>query len=260
MGGQVFPLRLRSFVGLIPLFAVELLESKVIERTPHFKKRMRWFLENRADLARHVSFMEEPHRPGHTHYLLAIPSRDRLARVLRYALDEGEFLSPYGLRSLSRVHLANPFNFQVEQGSFRVTYLPGESDSGVFGGNSNWRGPIWFPLNYLFIEALERYHHFYQGSFRVECPIGSGHLMTLKEVARELGRRLVQLFLPDSRGMRPCHGKEMRYAQDPNWRELLLFHEYFHADTGEGLGASHQTGWTSLVARCLEDLAHSRQR
>jgi hypothetical protein len=193
-----------------------------------------------------------------THRLLAIPTRERLERVLRYLLDEGEFLSPYGIRSVSRVHLDHPYVFHADGREYRVDYVPGESNGWLFGGNSNWRGPIWFPINYLIVEALERYHKFYGDTLRVECPTGSGHMMNLREVAREISRRLARPFLPDSSGRRPVHGGDERYATDPHWRDLVLFYEYLHADTGRGVGASHQTGWTALVARALEDLARAR--
>jgi hypothetical protein len=255
-GGRRIPVRVRSMVGIIPLFAVSTLAEEVVfRRLPGFAKRMRWFLENRQDLARSISFMESPRRPGDTVYLLAIPSRERLERVLRYVLDESELLSPHGVRSLSRAHREHPFELAVDGEVHRVEYVPGESRDGLFGGNSNWRGPVWFPLNYLLIEALERYHHFYHDTLKVECPTGSGRMMTLDEVARELRQRLANLFLADEGGRRPCHGGERRFAEDPHWRDLLLFHEYFHGDDGRGLGASHQTGWTALSALILNDLA-----
>ncbi|MHB8519493.1 MAG: MGH1-like glycoside hydrolase domain-containing protein [Limisphaerales bacterium] len=259
LDGRQIPLRVRSMVGIIPLFAVEIIETEVTRKLPAFTKRMRWFLENRQDLARHISYMEKLGKDGDGRRLLAIPSRDRLERVLRYVLDEDEFLSPYGIRSLSKVHQARPYVFRADGQEYRVEYVPGESNTPLFGGNSNWRGPVWFPLNYLLIEALERYHHFYGDSLRVECPTGSGRLMNLQEVAREIATRLCRLFLPDAKGRRPCHGDDPRFASDPHWRDLLLFHEYFHGETGRGLGASHQTGWTALVARCLEDLARLRK-
>jgi hypothetical protein len=249
------PLRVRSMVGLLPLVAVEVLEDVVIDRLPGFKKRMHWFLENRGDLARSVAFGTS----HHGHVLLALPSRERLVRVLRYMLDETEFLSPFGVRSLSKVHEKAPFSLLHEGQEFRVDYEPGESRTWLFGGNSNWRGPIWMPVNYLLIEALERYHHFYGDELRVECPTGSGRWMNLREVALELSRRVASLFRPDAAGARPCHGDDRRYATDPHWRQLLLFHEYFHAETGRGAGASHQTGWTALVIRLLEDLARTQR-
>jgi hypothetical protein len=194
----------------------------------------------------------------HGHRLLAIPSRERLERMLRYMLDENEFLSPYGIRSVSKYHERNPYVFHVNGSEYRVDYVPGESNSGLFGGNSNWRGPIWFPINYLLIEALERYHHFYGDALKVECPTGSGHMMNLQQVADELRARLARIFLPDENGRRPCHGAEGRYATDPHWKDLVLFYEYFHGDNGRGVGASHQTGWTALVTRCLEDAPQAR--
>src|SRR5581483_7048364 len=175
-------------------------------------------------------------------------------------LDEDEFLAPHGIRSVSRVHRDHPYVFDVMGQEYRVDYVPGESNTGLFGGNSNWRGPIWFPLNFLLIEALERYHHFYGRDLTVECPTGSGRLVTLQEAAGEIARRLSGIFLPDADGRRPCHGGDERYARDPHWRSLVLFHEYFHGETGRGVGASHQTGWTALVLRCIEDMARARGR
>ncbi|MBS0202256.1 MAG: glucosidase [Planctomycetes bacterium] len=251
--GQSHRLRIRSMVGIIPLFAVEVLDDELLRKLPGFRKRMEWFLSNRQDLARQVSYME--HEQCNSALLprrmLAIPSRERLQRVLRYVLDEGEFLSRYGVRALSRVHADRPFVFHVAGQDHCVDYTPAESTSSLFGGNSNWRGPIWFPVNYLLIEALERYHHFYGDSFLVECPTGSGQMLTLKQIARELGRRLSALFLPGEDGRRPCHGDDTRYANDPYWKDLALFYEYFHGDNGRGAGASHQTGWTALVTRLL---------
>jgi hypothetical protein len=254
LNGQNYPLRVRSMVGIIPLFAVEFIEEDRLDKLPGFAKRTRWFLENRKDLAAHISYMtRDGSETGRR--LLAIPSKERLERVLRYVFDEKEFLSPYGIRSMSLVHKDHPFVFQAEGQEYRVGYVPGESDSGLFGGNSNWRGPIWFPLNFLLIEALERYHHFYGDSLLVEFPTGSGHRITLKEAARELSKRLVGIFVPDQQGDRPCHRPEGAPADTDRLKDMVLFHEYFHADTGKGLGASHQTGWTALVARLIESLA-----
>lgn len=254
------PLKVRSLVGIIPIFAVHVLDEEVIARLPGFAKRMNWFLENRRDLAQYIAYMDQCCREDHphAHRLLAIPSRARLERLLRYVLDEREFLSPYGVRSLSRVHLEHPYTFHVGEKTYTVRYTPAESDSTLFGGNSNWRGPIWFPLNFLLVEALERYHHFFGDGFRVECPTGSGHRMNLQQVAAELMARLCRLFLPDTEGKRPCHGDDLRYARDPHWRDLVLFYEYFHGDTGRGAGASHQTGWTALVAPLLEQAIRAR--
>jgi hypothetical protein len=256
--GQPVPLRIRSLVGLIPLLAVEVLEQADIERLPGFARRMNWFLDNRPDLAGRIACVRARDESG-VHRLLAIPSRQRLERVLHYLLDEREFLSPHGIRSVSRVHGEAPFVFDSGNGEYAVSYMPGESDSGLFGGNSNWRGPIWFPINYLLVEALERYHHFYGESLRVECPTGSGRMMNLAEVSQEIASRLARIFLPDGSGRRPCHGDDRRYAGDRHWRDLVLFYEYFHGDSGRGLGASHQTGWTALAAQCIEELARARQ-
>ena len=258
VGDRQIPLRIRSMVGIIPLFACELLEQEVIDRLPNFKKRTKWFLKNRSDLRNYSSYMERIAENAHTHRLLALPSRERLERVMRYLLDENEFLSPYGVRSLSRIHRERPYVFDRSSTDYSVHYTPGESDTGLFGGNSNWRGPVWLPVNYLLIEALERYYHFYGDTLRVECPVGSGRMMNLLEVALEIAGRLSRLFLPGEGGHRPAHGGEARYAEDPHWRDLILFYEYFDGDTGRGLGASHQTGWTSLVVRCIQDLAKVR--
>jgi hypothetical protein len=220
---------------------------------------MQWFLDNRRDLASNISYMARSAENREAHRLLAIPSRERLERVLRYLLDEEEFLSPHGIRALSRVHRDAPYTFRVGDREHVVAYDPGESTTGVFGGNSNWRGPVWFPVNYLLVEALQRYHHFYGDGLQVECPTGSGVRMNLGEVSREIAKRLASLFLPDAEGQRPCHGGDERFARDPRWSGLVLFHEYFHGDTGRGVGASHQTGWTAIVVRCLEDLAAHRR-
>ena len=250
VGDSAQPLGIRSIVGIIPLFAVEVLEQADIDRLPGFRKRMEWFLKYRPDLGRHIAYCDKTEGRR----LLAIPSQERLERMLRYLLDESEFLSPHGIRALSRYHLDHPFTLRFDGQEHRVRYTPGESDTSMFGGNSNWRGPIWFPVNFLVIEALERYHHFYGDEILVECPTGSGQHLNLFEAAQELRRRLARLFLPDTSGKRPCHGDDLLYAHDPHWRDLPLFYEYFHGDTGRGIGASHQTGWTALVATMLRDL------
>jgi hypothetical protein len=263
LDGKVLPMRLRSTVGLVPLIACEVLEQHVIDRLPGFKRRLQWFIENRQDLARHITYLERHHHEGaadtHGHRLLAIPTRERLERVLRVMLDEKEFLSPFGLRSLSKRYEKDPYVFPVDGTSYRVDYSPAEGTTGLFGGNSNWRGPVWFPVNYLIIEALERYHHFYGDSFKVECPTGSGLWLDLREVSEELASRMSSLFLPGENGLPPFAGGDKRYSDDPHWRELVLFHEYFHGDNGRGIGASHQTGWTALVARMLEKHARVRE-
>jgi hypothetical protein len=258
--GQELVTRIRSIVGLIPLIAVEVLEDDVINRLPGFRKRLQWFLDYRQDLAKHITYLQANDTLGGGRRLLAIPSRPRLERVLRYMLDENEFLSPYGVRSLSRHHRDHPYVCCTGGQDNRVAYVPGDSDSGLFGGNSNWRGPVWFPVNYLFIEALERYNHFYGDTLRVECPTGSGQMMNLGEVAEELASRLIRLFLPDAHGYRPCHGGDSRYADDPHWRDLILFYEYFHGENGRGLGAAHQTGWTALVARLMAQCADGKKK
>jgi hypothetical protein len=251
VGDHEQPLEVRSMVGLLPLIAAEVLDADTLAALPDFKARMDWFLQNRQSQARHIAFDPEQGR-----YLLCVASQQRLQRVLRRLLDEGEFLSPHGLRSVSRHHLEHPYVFRAGEQEHRVEYVPGESDTGLFGGNSNWRGPIWFPVNALLLEALDRYHHFYGASLQVECPTGSGRRMHLDAVAGELARRLASLFLPDAAGHRPCHGGERRFAEDPHWRELVVFPEYFHGDDGRGVGARFQ-GWTSLVTRCLERLARA---
>ena len=243
--GRSLPLKIRSMVGLLPLIATEVLDAETLAAVPEFKGRMDWFLANRPSQARHIA-----RDPEHGHYLLCIPSRERLERVLRTVLDEREFLSPHGLRSVSRCHAEHPYVFQVGGQEFRVDYVPGESTSGLFGGNSNWRGPIWFPVNYLLLEALQRFHHFYGDALRIECPTGSGRRLDLGGVSEELARRLAGIFLPDAEGRRPCHGADARVAA-AGWQEHPVFYEYFHGDDGRGVGARFQ-GWTCLVVRCLE--------
>jgi len=260
--GRSFPLKIRSMVGLIPLLTVDVLYDDKIEKLPGFSRRMNWFLNHRKDLSGFMTYMErkDSTQTGRVNRLLAIPTRNRLSRLLRFLLDEDEFLSPYGIRSLSKYHQDHPFEYELDGEQLRVAYLPGESDSGMFGGNSNWRGPIWFPLNYLLIEALERYHEFYGDYLRVECPARSGQYMNLQQVANEIRRRLSKLFLADEAGDRPCYARGERFVNDPHWRDLVLFYEYFHADTGRGLGASHQTGWTALIAPIIAALAKDRQQ
>ncbi len=248
--GTRFPLKVRSMVGLIPLFAVETLEPEMLDRLPGFKRRLEWFVEHRHDLTDHVACMRTPGDKDRR--LLAVVTAERLQRVLHYMLDEEEFLSPYGIRALSRYHKDRPYLLGVDGHEHRVDYEPGESASGLFGGNSNWRGPIWFPVNFLLIESLQKFHHYFGDAVKVECPTGSGRMLSLAEVATELSRRLSCLFLRDRDGRRPVFGDVQRFQQDPNWRDLVPFHEYFHGDTGRGVGASHQTGWTGLVAKLLQ--------
>jgi hypothetical protein len=254
------PLRVRSLVGLVAICAVEVFDQEVIDGLPGFKKRLQWFIENRSDLAKDISYMHERSvRDGHGIRLLAIPSRARLVRVLKYVLDEKEFLSPFGIRSLSRTYLDAPYQLKLSGTEYCIDYEPADSESGMFGGNSNWRGPIWMPMNYLIVEALERYHYYWGDEFQVEFPTGSGRLMNLKQVAHEIARRIGRLFLPDEKGCRPCFGDDPRYATDPHWNDLILFHENFCGDTGRGLGANHQTGWTALITRCLDMVARSEE-
>jgi hypothetical protein len=243
-------LKVRSMVGLIPLFAVETLEPEVLDRLPGFKRRLEWFLAHRPDLTGSVACMRTPGREERR--LLSVVGPDRLRRILRVMLDEGEFLSAFGIRALSRRHRDEPYRLAVNGHEHRVDYEPGESSSGLFGGNSNWRGPIWFPVNFLLVEALQRFHHYLGDGFTVEFPTGSGQALTLAEVAAEISRRLSRLFLRDDAGRRPVAGAQEVFNVDPHWRDLVLFHEYFHGDTGRGVGASHQTGWTGLVAKLLQ--------
>ena len=248
--GSHHKLKVRSMVGLIPLFAVETLEAEIIDALPGFKKRMLWFIENRPRFRTNVTMA--PTRDGNVRRLLSIVSAERLPRVLRVLLDENEFLAPYGIRALSQFHRNHPYVLQVDGHEYRVEYQPAESNSGLFGGNSNWRGPIWFPLNYLLIESLQKFHYFFGGDIQAECPYGSGHLADLREVAADLSRRLVRIFLRDDSGRRPVYGGLNKFQSDPHWRDLIQFHEYFHGDNGAGIGASHQTGWTALVAKLIE--------
>ncbi len=253
LGEDSIPMRIRSLVGVLPIIACEILDEDVINKLPGFSKRMNWFLRERSDLAQHISYMEMDGVGAKHRRLLAIPSRERLVRVLSYMLDEDEFLSPYGIRSLSKVHAKEPFILKIDDEEYRVEYAPGESPTTMFGGNSNWRGPVWFPINYMIVKALERYDRFYGKKLLVECPTGSGNLMTLGEVSQELRRRLIKLFEKDENGLRPSlDGQQIEPTYDG--QELLLFHEFFHGDTGRGLGACHQTGWTALVASLLAGL------
>jgi hypothetical protein len=248
--GSRHHLKVRSMVGLIPLFAVETLEPEVLDRLPGFKRRLEWFIAHRPDLTGTVACMKTPGRAERR--LLAVVDPHQLRSVLRVMLDEAEFLSPFGIRALSRRHLDEPYRLVVHGTEHRVQYEPAESASGLFGGNSNWRGPIWFPVNFLLVESLQKFHRYLGDGFRVEFPSGSGRELTLAEVAAEISRRLSRLFLRDESGHRPVAGDARIFDTDPHWRDLVLFHEYFHGDTGRGVGASHQTGWTGLVAKLLQ--------
>jgi Glycosyl hydrolase family 63 C-terminal domain len=242
-------LRIRSIVGLVPLLAVEVLHEDFTKAFPRFAERMDWFVRHRPDLARLVSNWQAPNPQGYR--LLSLLRRHRLNSVLARMLDETEFLSDFGVRSLSKYHEQHPYVFRRGDETFSVEYTPGEGTTRIYGGNSNWRGPVWMPINYLIVHALHRFHQFHGDAFQIECPTGSGKLLTLEEVALELTRRLIRLFAKDASGRRAYLGDSSRQWQDPNFRDGLLFYEYFHGDTGRGLGASHQNGWTGLIANLL---------
>jgi hypothetical protein len=248
--GSAKPLKVRSMVGLIPLYAVETLEPEVVAKMPKFERRMKWFLENRPELRNHV--VEHDMGKGQVRRLLSLVNGVRLASVLKYMVDENEFLSDYGIRAISRYHRQHPYIMNVNGHEHRVDYEPGESSTGLFGGNSNWRGPIWFPVNFLLIESLQKFDHFYGPRFQQEYPTGSGKMLSLWDVSAEISRRLTRIFLRDAQGRRPVHGTQEKFQNDPHWKDLILFHEYFHGDTGAGVGASHQTGWTGLVAKLMQ--------
>jgi hypothetical protein len=243
-------LKLRSMVSLIPLFAVEVLDDDLFEKVPEFTKRLRWFLNNRPDLAKMVSRWQDK-KEGETH-LLSLLRGHRMKKLLERMLDENEFLSDYGVRSLSKVYEKDPFRFNLDGKIFTVAYNPGEDVTGIFGGNSNWRGPIWMPMNYLIIESLQRFHHYYGDDFKIECPKGSGEYLSLNDIADFLTKRLSKIFLRDEDGNRPFNGDYPKLQQDPNFSNYILFYEYFHGDNGRGAGASHQTGWTGLIAKLLQ--------
>jgi hypothetical protein len=251
--GHFQRLKVRSLVGLMPLLAVETIEPELLDRLPGFRRRMQWFLEHRPDLASLVSRWQEPGLGERR--LLALVRGHRMKRLLKRMLDPEEFLSDFGIRAISRYHLAHPYRLDLDGASYEVRYEPAESSTGLFGGNSNWRGPIWFPINFLLVEAIQKFHHYYGDDFLVECPTDSGEKRTLWQVAAEISRRLESIFLRDRQGRRPVFGQAELVQSDPNWRDNLPFHEYFHGDNGRGVGASHQTGWTGLVAKLLEQTA-----
>jgi hypothetical protein len=249
--GSVHKLAVRSLVGLLPLFAVETIEPEELDRMPDFTRRMEWFMQHRPHL---VGSMASTTLPGSgQRKLFALLTRERLARVLHRMLDEKEFLSPYGIRSISKVHEEHPYVFNVDGHDHSVNYWPAESRSGLFGGNSNWRGPIWFPVNYLIIESLQKFHHYYGDDLKVELPTGSGNWVNLNEVATDLSRRLVRIFMPDPDDTcRPVNARTPIFDEDPHFAPYPLFYEFFHADSGAGVGAMHQTGWTGLVAKLIQ--------
>ncbi len=249
-GQGTIPMRVRSMVGLIPLFAVDTIEPEVIFQLPGFRKRMEWFTKNRPDLCGNIASLS---REGmESRRLLSLLQRSRLTRVLEKMLDETEFLSPHGIRALSKYHEAHPFSLPLDGQDHRVDYEPAESTTGLFGGNSNWRGPVWFPVNFLIIESLQKYNYYFGSDVMVEFPTGSGQRRNLGDIAGELSRRLSRLFLRDDAGRRPAFGGTEKCQTDPHFKDHILFHEYFHGDNGAGIGASHQTGWTALVAKLLQ--------
>jgi hypothetical protein len=256
--GEQIQLKVRSMVGLIPLFAVTTIEPEMLEKLPAFKERLEWFVQHRPNLRQNVACMQTPGVGARR--LLAIVQRDKLTRILQKMLDETEFLSPHGIRAVSRFHAEHPYSFDVNGTQFRVDYEPAESSSGLFGGNSNWRGPVWFPVNFLLIESLQKFHHYFGDDFTVEYPTGSGQYMNLWDVSVELSKRLIAIFLKDSSERRPLYGGIETFQTNPNWQDLILFHEYFHGDNGAGIGASHQTGWTGLVAKLIQQCGEDNAR
>ena len=255
--GQNVPMRVRSMAGLIPLFAVEVIEQDLMDAMPHFKQRLEWFLNKRPDLAAQVSRWGKP--GSKSRRLLSLARAFRMKRILQRMLDENEFLSPYGIRALSRYHLEHPYILDIHGKHYQVQYDPGDSTSHIYGGNSNWRGPIWMPVNYVIVESLRRFYDYYGDAFKVECPTGSGKYLTLWEVAEEIARRLMKLCMRDEKGRRAFAGDNVKLQSDPNFRDHLQFYEYFHGDTGRGLGANHQTGWTGLIANLIAEHGSARQ-
>ena len=253
--GNETPLKVRSLVGLMPLLAVTTIEAEVLERCPLFKKKMDWFLDHRKDLCQKTANMRKLGQNDRR--ILALVDKEKLVKLLHVMLDEEEFLSPYGIRSLSKYHATHPFSLKIDGKSYSVGYEPAESQSRIFGGNSNWRGPVWFPINILLIESLQKFHHYYGETLKVECPTGSGQMKTLEEVAKELSKRLVKIFEKDEKGTRPVFGNRSKFQSDPHFRDHILFYEYFHGSSGQGLGASHQTGWTGCVAKLIKQLNDS---
>ena len=248
--GERIKMKVRSMVGLIPLFAVEVLDHEIFDTMPEFTERLEWFLSHRPDLANLISRWGV--KGKNERHLLSLLRGHRMKRLLKRMLDEAEFLSPYGVRALSRQYLDHPYSFFERGYEFKVKYTAGESDSSMFGGNSNWRGPIWFPVNYLIIESLQRFHHYYGNDFKVEHPTGSGNMRTLKEIADDLSNRMVNIFKRDKDGMRPMYGQNDKLQKDPHFKDNLFFYEYFHGDSGRGAGATHQTGWTGMVAKLIQ--------
>jgi glycogen debranching enzyme len=255
--GRTMSVKLRSMVGLIPMFAVEVLEDDIFLEQKEFVSRLNWFLDNRPDLASLVSRWNEK-SAGEKH-LLSVLRGKRLTKILVRMLDESEFLSPYGIRALSKYYEKTPFQITLREQNFSVHYVPAEGDSMMFGGNSNWRGPIWMPMNYLILESLRRFYHYYGDDFKVEYPTHSGQYFTLFEVCLQLAKRMTCIFLRDEQGRRAVFGNKEKMQTDPHFRDYILFYEYFHGDNGRGVGASHQTGWTALIARLLFPLQNEEK-
>jgi hypothetical protein len=243
-------LKIRSYVGLIPLFAIETLEPDLLDMLPNFRRRMEWFIKYRPQLLENIAPISQP-KMGERR-LLCIINQEQLTRILRCMLDPAEFLSDYGLRSLSKYHEQHPYSFDLDGVNYDLRYEPAESSTHLFGGNSNWRGPVWYPINYLMIESLQKYHHYYGDDFKVEMPTGSGNYIALDAVASDLSQRLEKIFLKDNNGKRATFGDNDTFQSDAQWRDNIPFYEYFHGDSGAGLGASHQTGWTALVAKLIQ--------
>jgi hypothetical protein len=256
--GTRVPLRVRSLVGLIPLHAVQTIEPDLLERMPAFHRRLEWFIENRPDLTGNMASMETSgHRQRRQ---FSIANEEQLRRIFSLMLNEDEFLSAYGIRGISRYHEKHPYTLELGGIKNSVSYDPAESTAGIFGGNSNWRGPVWMPVNYLLVESLRRFNYYYGDSFKVECPTGSGNFMNLSEVSDEICRRLLNIFRRDPHGRRAVFGAYDKFQNDPHWRDYIPFYEYFHGDNGKGLGASHQTGWTALVVNMIQQLAKAEER
>ncbi len=256
--GDAMRLKVRSLVGLLPLCASTVFEAGVAGRNPRMVELVEIFKKRHPELLKHIAPADSTFIGYADRRLLSVCNKDKVERILAYMLDEKEFFSPYGIRSISRYHLEHPFVFNLSGQEFKVQYLPAESNTGMFGGNSNWRGPVWMPVNGLLIRGLLNLYQFYGDDFKVECPTGSGKYMTLFEVAKELARRLSSIFLRDANGKRPVYGGTKKFQEDPYWKDYILFYEYFHGDNGAGLGASHQTGWTGIIARTLDLFARTQ--
>jgi hypothetical protein len=253
--GEAIPLKVRSMVGLLPICASTVIEKQDPQRMQRLAELVALFRRRHPELLNHIAPADNSFIGYKERRLLSAVTKEKLERILKYMLDENEFLGPHGIRSLSRYHLDHPYTFRVGDQEFKVQYLPAESDTGMFGGNSNWRGPVWMPVNGLLVRALFNLYQFYGDDFKVECPTGSGQYMNLFEVAQEIVRRLKSTFLRDEKGNRPVYGGNRKFQDDPYWRDYILFNEYFHGDNGAGLGASHQTGWTGLIARLMDVFA-----